>query len=182
MRYPALLVGLALSIGLMAALPSRGAAQAVPASPCADSLYQALRTKPLNDLTEREYEYFKQREKTCTEFQRLAALANRPANAPAPPRREPISTEAFTRAAGTGNAVDVFVRNNSEVPIIVNSVRVFDCRNVRDTSCTMHYPKTRIRPNETRRVITIRFDSGLDGNSYRYEYHTSAAEEEGERQ
>ncbi len=42
----------------------------VDRSPCDDSLYVALRGRPLGDLTEREYAYRMQYEQACTEYQR----------------------------------------------------------------------------------------------------------------
>ena len=75
-----------------------------------------------------------------------------------------------------GAGADVFIRNTGSEPIIVNSVRVYDCENIQGNSCGMHYPKTKLRPGESRRVFTIRFGSPDLRTSYRYEYHTSVAE------
>lgn len=167
----------AVALALAAAPTAPAAAQEQPAaSPCADSLYQVLRGKALQELSEREYEYFMQREKACTEFQTLNRLVSEPKPAvPAPRPSGHRPTETFTRASTMGSGVDVYVRNVSDKPVIVNSVRVFDCVGLRDTSCGMHYPKTRLLPGQSRRVTTIRFREG-QRTSYRYEYHTSTAE------
>lgn len=37
-------------------------------SPCQDSLYQELRERPLDQLSEREYEYFIRRDRACTRY------------------------------------------------------------------------------------------------------------------
>jgi hypothetical protein len=172
-----LLLAHALAFAAATVFAAPAAAQQQPAaSPCADSLYQSLRAKPLQDLSEREYEYFMQREKACTDYQTL----NRPVNAPppaapAPDRSRRSPTETYTQASTLGGGVDVYVRNVSDRPVIVNSVRVFDCVGIRDNSCTMHYPKARIHPGQSRRVLTIRYREG-ERTSYRYEYHTAPAE------
>lgn len=177
MRPFPLASALAFALVLAAASRTPAAAQEQPsASPCADSLYQALRGKPLQDLSEREYEYFMQREKACTDFQTLNRLVNEPKTAPAArPSSGRPETETFTRASSLDRGVDVYVRNVSDRPVIVNSVRVYDCVGLRDTSCGMHYPKARLLPGQSRRVLSIRFREG-ERSSYRYTYHTSAAE------
>lgn len=150
------------------------AAQTTPplvASPCADSLYQVLRGKSLDALTEREYDYFKQREKACVEYQQLRSLVDRPREA-APRRDLALSTETYTQA-NTMSGVDVYIRNLSAVPIVVNSVEVYECQNLRTNSCGMHHPKTRIVPRQSRRVLTIRFGSADGRNGYRYRYHVT---------
>ena len=39
-------------------------------SPCTDSLYLALKHKPIQEMSEREYTYFTQKDKSCNEFQK----------------------------------------------------------------------------------------------------------------
>lgn len=169
---------LAAAVALVALAAIRpAAAQTAPpavASPCADSLYQVLRGKGLEALTEREYEYFKQREKACVEYQQLRSLVDRPREAAATPRRDaPLATETYTQA-NTMSGVDVYIRNLSDVPVIVNSVEVYDCQNLRSNSCGLHHPKTRIQPRQSRRVLTIRFGNAERSNGYRYRYHVTA--------
>lgn len=41
----------------------------VAPSPCSDSLYLALRARPLDSLTEREYAYFVARDRLCAQYQ-----------------------------------------------------------------------------------------------------------------
>jgi len=42
-------------------------------SPCTDSLYLSLKSKSLESMTEREYQYFIQKDAACSEFQRMRA-------------------------------------------------------------------------------------------------------------
>ncbi|HEU0016581.1 MAG TPA: hypothetical protein VFQ45_23065 [Longimicrobium sp.] len=162
----------------LATAPAR-AQDAPPAqNPCADSLYQSLKGKPLDALSEREYQYFIGRDKACTDYQRLAALVDRPANAAPPQRDLRLQTDSRTQASTFGEGVDVYIRNDSPVPIIVNSVRVFDCENIRHSSCATHHPQTRIPPNQERRVLTIRYQPESNMPSrYRLEYLVSPAEQ-----
>ncbi|HEX2189606.1 MAG TPA: hypothetical protein VHG51_11940 [Longimicrobiaceae bacterium] len=177
MRLLSLSLASVLALALVAAHRAPAAAQQPPAaSPCADSLYQVLRARPLVDLSEREYEYFMQREKACTDYQTLNRLVDRSgAAAPAPAPSGRPATETFTRGNSMGRGVDVYVRNLSDRAIIVNSVRVYDCQGIRDTSCGMHYPKAKLLPGQSRRVLTIRFRED-EAARYRYEYNTSSAE------
>lgn len=41
-------------------------------SPCSDSLYLALKARPLESLTDREYSYFADHDNACMEYQRTA--------------------------------------------------------------------------------------------------------------
>lgn len=50
--------------------PSNSAADSTN-NPCDDSRYNELRIRSLDDLTEREYAYFLQRDQACTEYQRI---------------------------------------------------------------------------------------------------------------
>ncbi len=173
MRLAILLVAVA---ALAAASPAAAQNAPAPQNPCADSLYQVLRQKPLNDLTDREYEYFQLREKACMDYQRFSALANQPQAA----RRETpvrLEIEPSTRLSTSGRGADIFIRNNSTVPIVVNSIRLYDCQNL-ITVCGMHYPKVRIAPRQQRRVLTLSYGSDGVPSSYRYEYSVSAVQEE----
>ena len=46
-------------------------------SPCVDSLYLALGSEPLDDMSEREYEYFIQKDAACAEYQRAEMLTRK---------------------------------------------------------------------------------------------------------
>lgn len=172
-----LLLAAVVALSAPALAPGAAAAQTVApavATPCADSLYLSLRGKALDALSEREYEYFMQRERACVEHQRLMGMVNQPRpTAAAAQRPAPLATEAFTRPS-TRDGVDVFVRNLSDRPIIVNSVEVYECRNLAATVCGTHQPKMRILPRQARRVLTIRYGSPDDASSYRYRYHVTS--------
>lgn len=178
MKRTSILSALVLAAACLSALPARAQDAPPVQNPCADSLYQSLKGKALNQLTEREYQYFIARERACTDYLRLAALVDRPAGAPPAPRGERLHTSSRTQVSTFGEGVDVYIRNDSPVPIIVNSVRVYDCENIRHSSCATHHPKTRIPPNQERRVLTIRYqpESNMP-STYRLEYLVSAAEQ-----
>jgi hypothetical protein len=46
-------------------LPSAVSGQSLPPSPCSDSLYLALKRKPVDSLSTREYELFRDRDRAC---------------------------------------------------------------------------------------------------------------------
>lgn len=56
-------------VTLLAAAISGYAQSPIP-SPCSDSLYVALKTKTIAQMTEREFAYFNQKEKDCSEFRK----------------------------------------------------------------------------------------------------------------
>ena len=73
------------------------------ASPCEDSLYVALKSKPVGSMTLAEYTYFMEKNGECYEYERGRAPAPRrlaPAQAPPPPppvevrRRTPTAIHA----------------------------------------------------------------------------------------
>ena len=47
-----------------------GFSQSPIQSPCSDSLYVALKAKTIAQMTEREFAYFNQKEKDCSEFRK----------------------------------------------------------------------------------------------------------------
>jgi hypothetical protein len=47
-----------------------GFSQSPIQSPCSDSLYVVLKTKTIAQMTEREFTYFNQKEKDCSEFRK----------------------------------------------------------------------------------------------------------------
>lgn len=63
------------ALAAFALAPAAAGAQEAPrdtasTNPCADSQYTALRGKALDQMSEREYAYFLQRDRACTEHQR----------------------------------------------------------------------------------------------------------------
>lgn len=47
-----------------------GFAQSTITSPCSDSLYVVLKAKTIEQMTDREFAYFNQKEKDCSEFRK----------------------------------------------------------------------------------------------------------------
>ena len=47
-----------------------GFSQSPIQSPCSDSLYVVLKTKTIGTMTDREFAYFNQKEKDCSEFRK----------------------------------------------------------------------------------------------------------------
>jgi hypothetical protein len=47
-----------------------GFAQSPIPTPCIDSLYVVLKSKPIGQMTDREFAYFNQKEKDCAEFRK----------------------------------------------------------------------------------------------------------------
>ena len=64
---------------------SQGLAETTPQSPCDDPQYLELKKKPLNDMSQREYEYFQQKEKDCTEYRKMLLLKSDQPTVTAPP-------------------------------------------------------------------------------------------------
>jgi hypothetical protein len=44
--------------------------QSVVVSPCNDSLYTVLKSRPIAQMTDREFAYFNQKEKDCAEYRK----------------------------------------------------------------------------------------------------------------
>lgn len=59
-----------LSVLLLATACAPPPSQPTPElDPCEDARYQELREQDVDDMSEREYEYFLQRDRACTEYQ-----------------------------------------------------------------------------------------------------------------
>jgi hypothetical protein len=165
-----------LTAAVLVAAPRASAQQPASGALCTDSLYQVLRARELSALPEREYQYFVERDRACVQAQAVRALADAPSLAPAaaPPRGPRTETRTQERPMGYG--ADVFVTNRSQETILVNTLRVFECENVRRRSCGLHHPRARILPGQERRVLTIRVVSSELRSRYRYEYDVTTAE------
>ncbi len=57
------------------AIPCTARAQDAKGAPCSDSLYLELRRIPIDSLTPRQYEIFRERDRACTQSQSQAAAA-----------------------------------------------------------------------------------------------------------
>lgn len=71
----ATIVALLLTAGPLAAQapPDTLAARDSTSNPCLDRQYVELRSRDIDDMSEREYAYFLQRDRACTEHQRTIA-------------------------------------------------------------------------------------------------------------
>ena len=64
----------------------------------------------------------------------------------------------------------VYLKNNSTRPIQIVSYEVYDCTNIRGSTCKVHTPGPRIDPGKTKILVTI---DQLHGNapwSYKYRF------------
>lgn len=86
-RLAVLVFGVAMTL----ALPNRAVAQSVSPLPCSDSLYVALKRKPVDSLSAREYELFRERDRAC-----LQSAGTQASGAPTGPA---VSSDAVNVAA-----------------------------------------------------------------------------------
>jgi hypothetical protein len=96
------------------------------------------------------------------------ATSNPNANAAPRPRDVRIETDEYTQAMQNDLGSEIFIRNRGNVPIIVTSVTLMSCVNIREVCGTSH-PRTRINPGDARRVMRVRYHDGMNG-SFRYTY------------
>lgn len=76
-------------------------------NPCNDSLYVELKKIPLDDMSNREYEVFKQKDQACQEFQRTQE-ANKPAQENAESMKEfSDATKTYYVLAGVATLASV---------------------------------------------------------------------------
>ena len=84
-------------------------------------------------------------------------------------RPNPALIRGYTEAGEGVGTHNIYVENGSDVPIVVTSVRLIECRNIRN-ACGPKRLRTRIRPHDSRLVLTVRSTGASTGWSYRYEY------------
>ncbi len=156
---------------LLGLLSARGtaSAQAGPTTvndPCADSQYLALKARPVNGLSEREYQLLRDQQRACLDIQKLKAKS-----APAPLSAadfDPRKLEAFSKTSAFPNTDDIYVRNNSGVPIVVVEIRLVECVNM-VTVCGTSYPRITVGPGQTQRVLTVH-RSPDEGSSFSFQF------------
>jgi hypothetical protein len=158
------IIALAAVLAAFAALPARAQEESPAAGdPCADSTYQALKARDAATLSDAEKQDLALRDLSCQAGGTVVIGRSPPFRA---------SQFRMRRAPTTmGEGVDLYVFNLSTVPIIVESIRVYDCDEVRQVSCATHRPRTLIPPNQEKRVITIRYREGRERPA-RYEIDT----------
>ena len=70
---------LALSAILFSACTTKPLSHDPRTSPCNDSIYVQLQEIPLENMTRREYEYFKEKERACNDYKRMIIETDREA-------------------------------------------------------------------------------------------------------
>lgn len=84
--------------------PAPAPAEVSAENPCTDERYQELRDKAIEDMSEREYQYFLQRDRACTEYQQ-AITETQPHKQTAQAIRE--ASQTWQRVALAGLMVSV---------------------------------------------------------------------------
>ena len=95
-------------------------------NPCEDAQYRA--PQPVDSLSEREYRQLQEDDAAC---QRVTALLAAAADAPRRPEVR-LDTEAYTQAMQNELGSEIFIRNTSNVPILVTSVTLTSCVGIRE--------------------------------------------------
>ncbi len=121
-------------------------------SPCTDSQYLALKARPVDSLSEREYQFLRDRAQACLEVQKATAVKATPARPTS--AFDPHQMESFSKSGAFPNTDDIYVRNNSNVTIVVVELRLLDCVNMA-TVCGTSYPRVTVGPGQTQRVMTV---------------------------
>lgn len=91
------------------------------------------------------------------------------------PREVRVDTDAWTQAMQNDLGSEIYIRNKGNVPLIVTSVTLTSCVNIRDVCGTSH-PRTRINPGDARRVMRVRYQNEALTPSFRYTYRVEPAD------
>ncbi len=165
-RSRALLLGMLASV---ACAPTGRPAPRVVNDPCQDSAYLAMKARPVDSLSEREFQLLRDHQRLCLEVRQLTTLPAGAQHATIDPHQLIPSTKP---GIGPGTS-DIFIENVSNVPVIITALRLYDCTNIR-TACTVSYPRARIGPGQIQRILTVHaFPDGA--SSFRYEYQYEVA-------
>lgn len=140
-------------------------------NPCDEPSYRALKARSVDSLSKREYEQLQRGDAACANIQLLAASTSAESRRP-PPR---LDTDAYTQAMQSELGYEIFIRNKSNVPIIVTSVTLTGCVAVRDV-CGTQYPRTRINPGDVRRVMRVHYQAESVRASFQYTYRVEPAD------
>lgn len=98
----------------------------------------------------------------------LAACAP---NAPAGPARsgaEPV-TAWLTDQSGSTPGKIIYMRNNTDAPLTITSVTLFECENVR-TPCFTHQMAVRLEPGQTKEIQRVKAQRSEQRFSFRYRF------------
>ncbi len=118
--------------------------------PCVDSAYLALKARPVDSLSEREFQLLRDHERLCLEVHQLTTGASGAQRT----TLDPHLLRPSTKPGVMPGTSDIVIENDSDVPVIITSVRLYDCLNIR-TACTLSYPRVRIGPGQSQRVATV---------------------------
>jgi hypothetical protein len=171
MRY---LLSAALTSLMLAACAAPASGPRVANNPCEDPQYLALKAQNVDSLSEREFQQLQQGNAACAQV--AAVLA---ASADDAPRRRPahLDTDAWSQAMANESGSEIHIRNKSPVAIIVTEVTLRTCINMADP-CGTHRPRVRIEPGSARRVLRLRYGTGLAASTYAYSYRVEPADPE----
>jgi hypothetical protein len=171
MRY---LLSAALTSLMLAACAAPASGPSVANNPCEDRQYLALKAQPVDSLSEREFQQLQQGNAACAQVAALLA-----ASADDAPRRPPVrlDTDAWTQSMANESGSEIHVRNKSTVAIIVTEVTLISCINMADP-CGTHRPRLRIEPGDARRVLRLRYGTGLGSSTYQFRYRVEPADPE----
>jgi len=156
-------------VGILAGAACASKQHATPSAvgPCQDSLYLALRARPVDSLSEREFQLLRDRDRVCLETATLSAAG--PARSAPPASVNPNQVQGSTEAGLIPGTTDLYIENLSAAEIVISAVRLYDCVNI-TTACTVTRPQVRIPPGQELRVGMVRA-MPESASSFRWEYH-----------
>lgn len=162
-------------LALAAACVPMPGAGSPPSGPCQDSAYVAMRAQPVDSLSEREYQVFREREAACLEIQRARAGADEEGQRAVPPGAvQPWMIQARVEPGSAPGEMDIVVRNESDYRVMITAVRLYECRGTR-TYCGLTRPNVAVHPHQERKVLTVRYFQNAAVRSFRFEYQFEPA-------
>lgn len=164
----------ALTALMLAACAAPASGPRVANNPCEDPQYLALKAQPVDSLSEREYQQLQQGNTACAQVAAVLA-ASADDESRRPPRH--LDTDAWTQAMANESGSEIHIRNKSPVAIIVTEITLTTCINLADP-CGTHRPRVRIEPGSARRVLRLRYGTGLAASTFAYTYRVEPADPE----
>lgn len=161
-------------LALGAACASMPGGASPSSGPCQDSAYLAMRAQPVDSLSEREYEVFREREAACLEIQRARAGADEERERAVPAGAvQPWMIEARVEPGSAPGEQDIVIRNESDYRVMITALRLYECRGTR-TFCGLTRPNVAIHPHQERKVLTVRYFQNAAVRSFQFEYQYQA--------
>lgn len=106
----------------------------------------------------------------------LAGCAvNAPAG-PAPSGAEPVTTWLVDQGGSTPGKI-MYMRNNTDAPVTITSVTLYECENVRNP-CQTQRLEARLEPGETREIQRVEAQQREQAFQFRYRFGWDAVEQE----